>query len=184
MVDRVSRRRLRRVVFGRNEIVLAPGTVLFPLPLHLAGLILLCVAPALTFDVVLDPAEVNKFLVEIERLSQASKAASDQKLQLEDLYAMGERVLELVELMNKDRYSHGAADPSLVGIIERRLRPQGVAIGEDAAGYHYDLGVSAFANTFAGLRRAVSGRRTRISVLIGFDEPGDNVGLLNKVDRR
>jgi hypothetical protein len=147
------------------------------LPLHLAGLMLLCAAPALTFDVVLDPAEVNKLLVEIERLSQASKAASDQKLQLDGLYAMGERVLDLVELMNKDRYSHGAADPSLVGIIERRLRSQGVAISEDAAGYHYDLG--AFREY---LRLAPSGKRAADAhfVLIGFDEPGDSIGLLNK----
>jgi hypothetical protein len=145
--------------------------------LLLAGAALLVVAQAPGFDVVLDPSDVAKSLAEIERLSQTSRTAAGEKAQLDALYNMGDRVLDLVDLMNKDRYSHGTVDPSLVALIQRRLKLQGIAIIADAGGYHYDLGAY-----HEYVRRAPRGARVADAkfVVIGFDEPGETVPSLEK----
>jgi hypothetical protein len=149
--------------------------VLFPF--HLSSLVLLLAVSAQSFDVILDPAEVTKSLAEIERLSRLSRVGPDPKSQLDALYEMGERVLDLIDLMNKDKYSHGATDPSLAGLIERRLKQSGVVVSGDARGYHYDL--AAFREY---LRRAPQGERVADAryVLIGFDDPAESIPLLNK----
>ncbi|HEV2689297.1 MAG TPA: hypothetical protein VGV35_12110, partial [Bryobacteraceae bacterium] len=98
-----------------------------------------------------------------------------QAAQLDALYEMGERALDLADLMTRDKASHGAVDPSLASLIERRLKEYGIAFTLDATGYHYDL--AAFREY---LRRAPSGKRAVDAryVLIGFDEPGDNIAKL------
>jgi hypothetical protein len=79
--------------------------------------------------------------------------------------------------MTQDLESLGASDPSLIALIERRLKEQGVMITKYAAGYHYDL--AAFKEY---LKRAPSGRQAVDAryVLIGFDEPGEDVEALQK----
>lgn len=133
--------------------------------------------PAPAFDVILDPKIVSQLLAEIAKFRSESENGKDKEAQLEALYEMGERVLDLTELMTQDLESHGANDPSLIALIERRLKEQGVAIAKYEAGYHYDL--AAFREY---LRRAPSGKRAVDAryALIGFDEPGDDVAALQK----
>jgi hypothetical protein len=134
-------------------------------------------APASAFDVILDPGEVNKILNEIGKFYDESKTAPKQEDRLDALYEMGERSLDLADLMSKDRQSHGAVDSSLAAVIQRRLKPYGINIVADSLGYHYDL--AAFREY---LRRAPAGKRAADAryVLIGFDEPGENIPALQK----
>ena len=132
---------------------------------------------ARAFDVILDPAQVSQLLAEIARFHQESENGKDRAAQLEALWEMGERVLDLTELMTQDLESHGSNDPSMIGLIERRLKEQGVTIAKYAAGYHYDL--AAFREY---LKRAPSGPKAVDAryVLIGFDEPGDDAAAIQK----
>jgi hypothetical protein len=140
------------------------------LPWFLAG-------SARAFDVILNPGQVGKLLAEIAKFHSESETDKDAEAQLAALYEMGERVLDLTDLMTQDLQSHGASDSSLVALIERRLKEQGVVVTKYAAGYHYDL--AAFREY---LRRAPSGKQAVDAryVLIGFDEPGDDVAALQK----
>ena len=133
------------------------------------GLMALAIS-ANCFDVILDPAEVTKLLAEIGKFHQESK-------NLNALYEMGERVLDLTELMNKDLQSHGASDPTMIGLIVGKFKEYGITVTKDASGYQYDL--AAFHEY---LRRAPAGKRASSAryVLIGFDEPGDDAGRLLK----
>ena len=133
--------------------------------------------PARAFDVILDPRQVSQLLAEIAKFKSESENGKDKDAQLDALYEMGERVLDLTDLMTQDLESHGSNDPSLVALIERRLKEQGVVIAKYAAGYHYDM--AAFREY---LRRAPSGKRAVDAryALIGFDEPGDDVAALQK----
>lgn len=126
---------------------------------------------------ILDPAEVNKLLNEIGKFYDESRKAPKQQDQLDALYEMGERCLDLADLMTKDRGSHGAVDASLAAVIERRLKPFGIKIEPDSLGYHYDLAVFR-----EYLRRAPAGKRAADAryVLIGFDEPGESIPGLQK----
>jgi tetratricopeptide (TPR) repeat protein len=142
-----------------------------------AGLIWLVAAPARGFDVILDPRQASQLLAEIAKFHDASRNAATKEERLEALYEMGERVLDLTDLMTQDLEGHGANDPSLVGLIERRLKENGVSISKLAGGWHYDL--AAFREY---LRLAPSGERAMDAryVLVGFDEPGDDVAALQK----
>jgi hypothetical protein len=133
--------------------------------------------PARGFDVILDPRQVSQLLAEITKLHSESETAKDKDAQLDALYEMGERVLDLTGLMTQDLESHGSSDPSLIALIERRLKEQGVTTVKYKAGYHYDL--AAFREY---LRRAPSGKRAVDAryALIGFDEPEDDVAALQK----
>ena len=135
------------------------------------------IGPAHAFDVILDPKQVSQLLAEIAKFHSEAGTAKDKEAQLDALYEMGERVLDLTDLMSQDLQSHGSNDPSLIALIERRLKEQGVAIAKYSAGYHYDL--AAFREY---LQRAPSGKRAVDAryVLIGFDEPGDDVAGLQK----
>lgn len=128
-------------------------------------------------DVILDPAEVSKLLAEIGKLHEESTTAKSRTDQLDALYEMGERVLDLSELMNRDLQSHGSNDPNLVELILRRLKEYGIVVGRGATGYQYDL--AAFREY---LRRAPKGERSADAhyVLVGFDEPGEDPGRLLK----
>jgi hypothetical protein len=108
-------------------------------------------------------------------LYQESKTAKNEAAQLDALYEIGERAIELADLMTRDKESHGSIDPSLCAIIERRLKEYGVTINVDARGYHYDL--KAFLEY---VRRAPNGNHAVDAryVLVGFDDPGDDVSLL------
>jgi hypothetical protein len=132
---------------------------------------------ASAFDVILDPRQVSQLLAEIAKFHDESKTGKTKEAQFDALYEMGERVLDLTDLMTQDLDSHGANDPSLVALIERRLKENGIAISKFAAGYHYDL--AAFREY---LRLAPSGSRAMEAryVLVGFDEPGDDVAALQK----
>jgi hypothetical protein len=148
--------------------------------LNIALLFAACLAlfvPARAFDVILDPKEVNKLLNEIGKFYEESRNAPQPKDRLDALYEMGERTLDLADLMSKDRASHGSIDPSLAAVIQRRLKPYGINIVGDSLGYHYDL--AAFQEY---LRRAPAGERAADAryVLIGFDEPGENIPALEK----
>ena len=135
----------------------------------LVGLVALAIS-ANCFDVILDPAEVTKLLAEIGNFREESK-------NLDALYDMGELVLDLTELMNKDLQSHGASDPNMIALIFGKFKEYGITVTKDASGYQYDL--AAFHEY---LRRAPAGKRAASAryVLIGFDEPGDDVGRLRK----
>jgi outer membrane protein assembly factor BamD (BamD/ComL family) len=132
---------------------------------------------ASAFDVILDPQQVNRLLNVMGKLHDESKKAPNQEDRLDALYEMGERALDLADLMTKDKQSHGVVDPSLAAVIQRRLKPYGIEIAPDSLGYHYDL--AAFREY---LRLAPAGKRATDAryVLIGFDEPGENVAALQK----
>ena len=134
-------------------------------------------APAGAFDVILDPQEVNKLLNEIGKFYEETKNSPKVSDQLDAFYEMGERALDLADLMSKDKANHGSIDASLAAVIQRRLKPFGVNIVGDSLGYHYDL--AAFQEY---LRRAPTGERAADAkyVLIGFDAPGENVAALEK----
>ena len=147
---------------------------------HICLAVALCwsmAGPLRAFDVILDPRQVSQLLAEISRFHTESETGKDKEAQLQALYEMGERVLDLTDLMTQDLESHGANDPSLIGLIERRLKEQGVVVTKFRAGYHYDL--AAFREY---LRRAPAGKQAVDAryVLIGFDEPGDDVTALQK----
>lgn len=137
----------------------------------------LLAAPARGFDVILDPGKVSQLLAEIAKFHEESQTAAKKEDQLDALFEMGERVLDLTDLMSQDVQSHGASDPSMVSLIDRRLKEQGVVIVKSGAGYHYDL--AAFREY---LRRAPNGPRAIDAryVLIGFDEPGDDAEALQR----
>lgn len=133
-------------------------------------------APAF-FDVILDPKEVNRLLNEIASLQESAKNEKAEKDRLNALYEMGERALDLADLMTRDKEAHGAIDTNLGQIIERRLRQLGVVMTLDKLGYHYDLAVFK-----EYLRRAPTGERAADAryVLIGFDEPGEDALKLER----
>src|ERR1700680_2734714 len=79
-------------------------------------------SPVAAFDVILDPRQVSRLLAEIAELHEQSKSGKTRIAQLDALYEMGERVLDLTELMTQDLAGHGTNDPSMVGLIERRLK--------------------------------------------------------------
>jgi len=143
----------------------------------LLGLLLFSATRIPAFDVILDPREVNKMLAEIGTFFQESRSAKTERERLDSLYEMGERVLDLADLMTRDKDSHGAVDPSLAAVIQRRLSEYGVTLIADKLGYHYDL--AAFKEY---LRRAPNGERASDAryVLIGFDEPGENIPRLEQ----
>lgn len=116
-------------------------------------------------------------LAEIGSLYQASKSEKTENIRLNNLYEMGERALDLADLMTKDKDSHGTVDPSLAALIQRRLDQYGIKFALDKMGYHYDL--AAFKEY---LRRAPNGERAADAhyVLIGFDEPGDDIPRLEQ----
>jgi len=129
------------------------------------------------FDVILDPAQVSRLLAEITELHDQSKNSKTRAAQLEGLYEMGERVLDLTGLMTQDLSGHGGNDPSLVGLIERRLKENGIVISKYANAWHYDM--AAFREY---IRLAPAGPRALDAryALVGFDEPGDDVAGLQK----
>jgi hypothetical protein len=133
--------------------------------------------PVSAFDVILDPQQINQLLAEIGKYHDESQKAAKQQDRLDALYDMGERCLDLADLMTKDRQSHGAVDSSLAAVIQRRLKPYGIEIVADSLGYHYDL--AAFREY---LRLAPRGKRAADAryVLIGFDEPGEDISALQK----
>ncbi|MCU1258586.1 MAG: hypothetical protein JWO80_1471 [Bryobacterales bacterium] len=133
--------------------------------------------PAKAFDIILDPRKVSQLLSEIANFHQEWKTGKTREVQLHGLFEMGERVLDLTDLMTQDLDSHGASDSSLVALIERRLKENGIAIVKIKAGYHYDL--AAFREY---LRLSPSGSHALEAhyVLAGFDEPGDDVAGLRK----
>jgi hypothetical protein len=132
---------------------------------------------ATAFDVVLDPTKVNQLLGEIAKFHDEWKSGKTKEVQSEALFEMGERVLDLTELMTQDLQSHGTVDRNLVALIDRRLKEDGIAISKVGASYVYDL--AAFREY---LRLAPSGARALEAryVLVGFDEPGDDVTGLQK----
>src|SRR5258708_29498438 len=96
-------------------------------------------APARAFDVILDPRIVNQMLAEIGKSYEQSKNAPKASDRLNALYALGETSLDLADLMSKDKSAPGNIDPSLGGVIQRRLKPYGVNIFEDKIGYPHHL---------------------------------------------
>lgn len=129
------------------------------------------------FDVILDPKQVAQLLSEIAKLHEGSQKGGVKDEQLDALYEMGERVLDLAGLMTQDLESHGFSDPNLISLIDRRLREQGAIVKKFGAGYHYDL--VAFQEY---LRRAPAGPRAADCrfALAGFDEPGDDVAAIQQ----
>lgn len=135
------------------------------------------ILPARAFDVILDPKQVAQLLADISRFHHESETAPAKDGQLDALWEMGERVLDLTELMSQDLQGHGFSDPAMISLIERRLKENGVVVTNSKAGYHYDL--AAFHEY---LRRAPNGPRAVDAryVLIGFDEPGDDVAAIQR----
>jgi hypothetical protein len=134
---------------------------------------LLCAAACsmCAFDVILDPKQVSVLLAEIGKFHEQSKSAKTRNERLDSLYEMGERVLDLTELMTQDLQGHGMNDSSLVGLIGRRLKENGILISKAGGAWRYDL--AAFREY---LRLAPAGSRAMDAryALVGFDEPGDD----------
>jgi len=135
------------------------------------------ICPVLAFDIILDPQIVSRLLAEIAKLSDESKSAPKPQDREAALYEMGERVLDLTDLMTQDLESHGFNDANLVGVIERRLKERGIAISKSKAEWQYDM--AAFREY---IRVAPNGPRALDAryALVGFDEPGDDIAALQK----
>jgi len=107
-------------------------------------------APALGHDVV-QAGQLEAAVAEIARLQARVREPGDA----EALYALGERIEQVVDLVNQDAAAHGAADP-LASLLVGRLRSWslGVEFSEVERRYVYDL--DAFR---AYLARAPEGAR-------------------------
>jgi|GEM_PF-2228974 len=88
--------------------------------------------------VVLDPELVQRFMVEIAQASKETREGSDPEA--EGLYRLGEKVEQLVELMNQDISSHGSSD-LLAQLVVKRLETYQikVAFSERNNRFVYDL---------------------------------------------
>ncbi len=129
-------------------------------------------------DVILDPKIVSRMLAEIGKLHEDSTKAATREERLDALYDMGERVLDLTDLMTKDLGEHGANDPALASLIVTRLKSYGIVIQQDGPEWKYDL--AAFHQY---LRLAPNGERVADAryVLVGFAAPGDDPLKIQKV---
>lgn len=90
---------------------------------------------ALAHDVV-QVAELETALGEVARLGEAARAGGDA----DGLYALGERIERIVEILNQDAAAHGGGD--LLGrLVVARLRSRGIGVmlSEEQQRYAYDL---------------------------------------------
>jgi hypothetical protein len=128
-------------------------------------------------DVILDVKTVNRLLSDISKLHEDSLKAPKRADRLEALYGLGERVLDLTDLMTKDLEGHGFNDPALVELIQRRLKENGVTITKDGPEWRYDL--AAFREY---LRLAPTGPLAADVryALVGFADTGKTVASVQK----
>ncbi len=108
----------------------------------LASMSLVVAAPTLSHGhVILEPEVVQGILLDITRFLKESREGKTEEGQLEALYALGEKVQGLVELMNKDIGSHGFSD-LFARLIVRRLHEYGIQVSfvETKGQYSYDFG--------------------------------------------
>jgi hypothetical protein len=89
---------------------------------------------------VLDPELGRSMLVEIAAYNRQAKESANAESKAEALFRLGEKVQELVAIMNQDLAAHNQID-AVAQIIVRRLDGIGVriALREKAARYAYDM---------------------------------------------
>jgi hypothetical protein len=145
--------------------------------LLLSGVFGLLTSGAWCFDVILDPQEVAKLLAEIGKFRGDWKSTTTQHAHSDALYEMGERVLDLADLMTKDLDEHGFNDANLAGLILRRLREYGITLIKDKAGWHYDM--EAFREYLRTNPQDKHAADARYALTV-FDDPGEDEGRLQK----
>lgn len=120
----------------------------------LVGTALLLTAGPARPHLVLDGEVARPLLADIARALRASEAGAPSAAGAEALYTLGERVQQLVELMNHDLVAHG--ESLYAELVARRLLQYGVQVRrrEGELRYRYDL--AAFREY---LRRAPDGAR-------------------------
>ena len=103
--------------------------------------------------VVLDPALVERLMVEIAKASKESREGSDPEG--EALYRLGEKVEQLVELMNLDISSHGRGDV-FAQLVMKRLETYQIKVAFSERNNRFDYDLAAFREYLIG---APKGRR-------------------------
>jgi len=103
--------------------------------------------------VVLDPQLVQQLMVEIAQASNESREGSDREG--EALYRLGEKVEQLVELMNLDISSHGSSD-LFAQLVVKRLETYQIKVLFSERNNRFDYDLAAFREY---LIRAPKGRR-------------------------
>jgi TolA-binding protein len=104
--------------------------------------------------VILDPELVRRLMVEIAQASKESREGSDTEG--EALYRLGEKVEQLVELMNQDISSHGGSDP-LAQLVLKRLETYQIKVAFSERNNRFDYDLAAFREYIS---RAPKGRRS------------------------
>jgi len=103
--------------------------------------------------VVLDPQLVQQLMVEIAQASNESREGSDPES--EALCRLGEKVEQLVELMNLDISSHGSGDV-FAQLVVKRLETYQIKVAFSERNNRFDYDLAAFREY---LIRAPRGRR-------------------------
>lgn len=105
-----------------------------------AAIIVLIGAPIGQAHVLLEGEAVQRRLVEIARLQREAREPSSGENRGEALYALGDRVQGLVDLLNQDLEAHGAG-ALLASLVARRLQELGLGVSrlEPTGRYAYDL---------------------------------------------
>jgi len=102
---------------------------------------------------VLDPELIRRLMVQIAQASKESRDGPDPES--EALYRLGEKVEQLVELMNQDISSHGSSDP-LAQLVLKRLETYQIKVAFSERNNRFDYDLAAFREY---IMRAPKGRR-------------------------
>jgi hypothetical protein len=139
-------------------VVIRPSTRPASTILGLALLVAIALPPSADAHVVLGGEIARPMLVDIARKLKDSRDAPSEAGRLEALYLLGEKVRQLVELMNLDLLGHGQS--LYADLLVKRLADYGVRIAfvERRRLYVSDLGPST---STSGGPRGGRGRRTR-----------------------
>jgi hypothetical protein len=129
-----------------------PGTGLVSL---LAGVLLLTGGPrSAPAHILLDGEVVQAFLLDLVEHQRQTRDGPTEEARSEALYLLGEKVHQLVELMNTDLTAHGKS--LYAELLARRLESHGIRVSrvEGTGRYAYDL--AAFHEY---LKKAPQGKR-------------------------
>jgi tetratricopeptide (TPR) repeat protein len=129
-------------------------------------------------DVILDPQEVAKVLAEIARSREDANNAASVEARMQSLFKLGEQVLYLTNLMTTDLQTHGFSD-SIVNVIMRRLRDNGVNIWLDSQLRSYQYDMATFREYLAKAPRGKYAADARF-LLIEYKPAGDDISQLQQ----
>lgn len=109
---------------------------------------------------VVQVAELEKALGEVARLRDSARTGRDA----ETLYALGERVERIVEILNVDVAAHGESDP-LSRLVVERLRSWGIGVALSAEEHRYAYDLKAFRDYLVRAPQGEKAPRARFRLL-------------------